>query len=187
MRNPRSARQHTPRGLRGQRGAYAVEFALVFSVFFLVMYGVFTFGLIFAAQQSLNLAAQDGARAALRWQAGEPGASIPARAGQAEAVARQRIRWLARVGGNAVSVTVCRTEDGAKVQLNGAGGAGCGAQLLQEGQLEVLVRYDYRAAPLMPGLLGPLAVVTPASLAGRATVCLGSTRGFAGACRDGAA
>ena len=189
MKVPRTTCHGTPPGSHSQCGAYAVEFALVFTVFFLVMYGVFTFGLIFAAQQSLNLAAEDGARAALRWQAGAVGPSLSARAGQAETVARQRADWLARVGGNAITVSVCRNEGGAKVRLNGegAGTGSCGTQFLQEGQLEVLVHYDYRNAPLVPELLGRLAVLTPASLVGRATVCMGSAWGFAGACRDGAA
>src|SRR3546814_6842036 len=37
-----------------QRGAYAVEFALVFPLFFLIVYATLTYGLIFTAQQSLN-------------------------------------------------------------------------------------------------------------------------------------
>lgn len=185
----RMPRHASPRTLRrGQRGAYAVEFALVFGLFFLLAYAVLTYGLIFAAQQSLNLAAEDGARAALRWQPGTGNQALSARAAQAQAVARQRADWLARVAGPAISVAVCRAEGGAKSRLDGAGDpAACGNGVLQEGQLEILVRYDYRAAPLVPELLGSLAVMTPASLVGRATVCMSSARGFAQACRDGVA
>jgi len=53
-----------------QKGAYAVEFAFVFVIFFLVLYGMITYGLIFAAQQSMNFAAESGARAGLQWQSG---------------------------------------------------------------------------------------------------------------------
>src|SRR5690554_5870378 len=53
-----------------QKGVYAVEFAFVFVVFFLILYGMITYGLIFAAQQSMNFAAESGARAGLQWQAG---------------------------------------------------------------------------------------------------------------------
>ena len=53
-----------------QKGAYAVEFAFVFVIFFLILYGMITYGLIFAAQQSMNFAAESGARAGLQWQSG---------------------------------------------------------------------------------------------------------------------
>ncbi|MEI2415642.1 TadE/TadG family type IV pilus assembly protein [Orrella sp. JC864] len=175
-------------GAARQRGAYAVEFALVFGLFFLVLYGVLTYGLIFTAQQSLNLAAEDGARAALRWQAGAGDASLAARAGHAADVARTRADWLGRVGGGAsLNVVVCAGQGPGKTVLAGAGGAQCSAQPLQQGQIEVLVRYDYRRAPLVPELLGPLAVLTPAALVGRATVCMGTAWGFTQTCRDAAA
>jgi Flp pilus assembly protein TadG len=48
-----------------QRGLAAVEFALVFPIFFLIFYGLVTYSLIFVAQQSLALAASEGARSAL--------------------------------------------------------------------------------------------------------------------------
>lgn len=51
-----------------QRGAYVVEFAFVFILLFILIYGLLTFGMVFAAQQSLNLSAQEGARSLLRYQ-----------------------------------------------------------------------------------------------------------------------
>lgn len=54
---------------RAQRGTLAIEFAIVFPLFFLVFYAIVTYSLIFVAQQSLTLAAEEGARAALRYQA----------------------------------------------------------------------------------------------------------------------
>ncbi|KLU20452.1 pilus assembly protein TadE, partial [Caballeronia mineralivorans PML1(12)] len=48
----------------------AVEFAIVFPLFFLVFYAIVTYSMIFVAQQSLTLAASEGARAALRYQTG---------------------------------------------------------------------------------------------------------------------
>lgn len=57
-------RQAQPRAWQRQRGATAVEFALVFPLFFLIFYAIVTFGLIFAVQQNLTLAATEGARAA---------------------------------------------------------------------------------------------------------------------------
>lgn len=48
--------------VRSQRGAVVVEFALVFSLFILVVSGIISFGAAFAAQQSVTHAAAEGAR-----------------------------------------------------------------------------------------------------------------------------
>lgn len=50
-----------------QRGAYALEFALVFVVFLTLVLGLIAAGVTFASQQLLTLAAEDGARASLRY------------------------------------------------------------------------------------------------------------------------
>lgn len=50
-----------------QCGAAVIEFAFVFPIFFVIFYAVITYGLIFVAQQSITLAAAEGARAALRY------------------------------------------------------------------------------------------------------------------------
>src|SRR3546814_735917 len=52
-----SALRHVSGSCRTQLGAYAVEFALIFMVFFSVLYGIMMYGMLFTAQQSLNLAA----------------------------------------------------------------------------------------------------------------------------------
>lgn len=46
-----------------QRGVAAVEFALVFSFLFLLLYGIATFGAALYTQQVVTRAAEDGARA----------------------------------------------------------------------------------------------------------------------------
>jgi Flp pilus assembly protein TadG len=56
------------RRVHAQRGATAIEFALLFPLFFAILYAIITFSLIFVAQQNLTLAAEEGARAALNWQ-----------------------------------------------------------------------------------------------------------------------
>lgn len=48
-----------------QGGASAIEFALVFPLFFLLFYGLVSWGLILTLQHGLNYAAQSAARAAL--------------------------------------------------------------------------------------------------------------------------
>ncbi|AXF20459.1 pilus assembly protein TadE [Burkholderia pyrrocinia] len=56
-----------PSAWRRQRGVAAVEFAIVFPLFFLIAYAIVTFGMIFIIQQSLTFAASEGARAALNY------------------------------------------------------------------------------------------------------------------------
>ncbi|KQX88973.1 TadE/TadG family type IV pilus assembly protein [Variovorax sp. Root473] len=55
----------SPNTGRRQRGIAAIEFALVFLLLFIAMYGVATFGAIFYTQQAISRAAEDGARAAM--------------------------------------------------------------------------------------------------------------------------
>ena len=102
IKPPREGQLATRRGVikKYQQGAYALEFALVFPLLFLFMYGLLTFGLIMTAQQSLNFAAESGARAALI----EPGAGqdgpmlspdrLQARAARAKEVAADQVQWL---------------------------------------------------------------------------------------------
>ena len=50
---------------RSARGAAAVEFAFVFPVLFLLIYGVIVYSYIFMLQESINYAAQQAAEAAV--------------------------------------------------------------------------------------------------------------------------
>ena len=55
-------RRHKRQG--GQRGIAAVEFALVFGLLLVLLYGIATFGAALYIQQAVSRAAEDGARAA---------------------------------------------------------------------------------------------------------------------------
>src|SRR5690606_34976693 len=69
-----------------------------------------TYGLIFAAQQTLNFAAEGAARAALQWQPGELAVSRTARAQQAQTTALDLASWVNKLAGdNVLSVAVCDT------------------------------------------------------------------------------
>lgn len=61
--NPRPG--HAERRARRRWGGAAVEFALVFPAFFVLLYGLVNYGLLFALQQSMIVAAEDAARAAV--------------------------------------------------------------------------------------------------------------------------
>lgn len=150
-----------------QRGAYALEFALVFPLLFILIYALLTFGLIMTAQQSLNYAAESGARAALVAPGADPdlGGLTPAereqvlrnrllsRVEQARAEADEQVRWLSDwVGAQYVRVS---------------------AELINN-EVRVGIIYDYGRAPLVP-MLGPsglFALVVPARLDGQAQVNL---------------
>ena len=87
-----------------QQGAAAIEFAFLFPIFFLIFYAIITYGLIFAAQQTLALAAAEGARAAVRYPSVPTGgtmtkpAQLQARLTAACATAALATDWLSRMG-----------------------------------------------------------------------------------------
>jgi Flp pilus assembly protein TadG len=54
----------TTRRVRGEEGAAAVEFAIVVSLLFTIIFGIMEFGLAFFQLQNLRSAAREGARAA---------------------------------------------------------------------------------------------------------------------------
>ena len=51
-----------------QRGVYALEWAIIFPVFFMLLYATLNFGLTFLVRESMQWSAEDGARAFLRYQ-----------------------------------------------------------------------------------------------------------------------
>lgn len=159
---------------RRQAGVYAVEFALVFPVFFLVFYGLLSFGVITTVQQSLTMAAEEGARASLRY-------FLPAGAGSVEQqfigrlthacdVAKHRVDWLGQVGGtptapscNAVIQGPCQQANGTidatqtcSVTLGAASGAAvaCGYAQGEQCSATLTMSFAYGSNPLVPSLPG---------------------------------
>lgn len=194
----RKNEKQRPRGSRRfvcaqqrQLGVYAVEFAIVFPIFFLLFYGVLTFGLIFTAQQSLTLAAEDGARATLRYQmTSTPAASsammaqLRERLALACQVATARTSWLASAG----AALTCQGEvRGLCANADGTLGTGsctvtfvagvpsanvfCGYSPSQQCLSTLTVTYAYGASPLVPTLPG-IGMIVPNTLRGIATVTL---------------
>jgi len=145
-------------------------------VFFLVLYGILTFGLAFLAQNSLTLAAQDGARKVLQWQAGTT--SLTARANAGRDTALDIAQWVSSMSSAPIKVAVCSSGG----TLSSSAGGTCSGQTLAPDQIEVTVSYAYGANPLIPNVPLLQAVLVPASsvLSARATVHLGNTLGVGG-------
>lgn len=150
-----------------QKGAAAIEFAIIFPIFFLIFYAVVTYGLIFAAQQTITLAASEGARAAVRYQKGGRDVDrLELHKKAACDMANESLQWLRKIAGQTsdlvkgdcikgiVEVTSTSTA------CSGLSGVSC---------MQVVVKYDYKKAPFIPRLLGPLmSLPTPNILQGQA-------------------
>lgn len=147
LRSPRNASR------RMQRGATAVEFAMVFPLFFMVLYAIVTYSLIFVAQQNLTLASEEGARAALNYQRA---ASVPAalslRAAAACTTASNIISGLIRTATCAQTSTPCSFD--ATMQC-----------------IAVTLTYNYAGNPLVP-TIPLLDLALPRTLTSTATVQL---------------
>jgi Flp pilus assembly protein TadG len=145
-------------------------------VFFLVFYGILTYGLVFLAQNSVTLAAQDGARKVLQWQAGS--ASLAARANAGRDTALDIAQWMSSMSSAPIKVAVC----GSGGTLSSSAGGTCSGQPLAPDQIEVTVSYAYGANPLIPSFPLLQLAMMPASsvLSARATVHLGNTVGVGG-------
>lgn len=128
------------------RGAAAVEFALVFLLFFSLFYAIVAYGLVLTLKQSLTLSAEEGARAAVQ---DAPNAAT--RLARAESMARSGLAWLP-----AGAITVNATA--APCVVNPA--SSC---------VTVVVNYDYAGHPIVPAL-PLLGIAIPANLGATATV-----------------
>jgi Flp pilus assembly protein TadG len=139
--------------MRRERGTAAVEFAIVFPLFFTILYGIVTFSVIFVAQQNLTLAAEEGARAALNYQlASSTASALAARTAAACTAANNMVVSL-------ISGATCSST-----------WATCSYDTAME-CVNVTLTYNYAAKPLVPTL--PLmSVAMPASLASSAMVQL---------------
>jgi Flp pilus assembly protein TadG len=141
------------RRMRSQRGATAVEFALVFPLFFTVLYAIVTFSLVLVAQQNLTLAAEEGARAALNWQTNTSIDSALDNRGKAACDAATLL------AAPLVSAMQCAHS-----------AASCGPNNAMK-CISVALTYDYKTYPLVPTL--PLLSFTiPNTLSSSATVQL---------------
>lgn len=160
MITPRRTRQPA----RCQVGAYALEYAIVFPVLFVVTYAIISYAILFAVRLGMQNAAEEGARAALRYQTISAGCTsqLTCRKLAAQTVAKERIDWLPTA---TVEAKTCllNTDDSCTSSSTPA----CGSTLDQRCQMIVTVSYDYAARPLAPPLPG-FGFLLPSKLQGRA-------------------
>ena len=148
------------RRVRSERGAQAVEFALVLPFLLLIVFGIIAYGFVFAAQLSMNSSARDAARAGVV----QPITGNPM---TCQAVALQAKNASSTIGltPSKVSVQVSSpTASGSpacKVAADGSASGSTGTTMCtgssQDGQLVVLVTYDSVKVPVpmvpVPGKL----------------------------------
>lgn len=155
-------RSEAPRraaGPRRQRGVAAIEFAIVFLLFFILVWGILTYGFVFAAQQTLTLAAENGARAALHYQAGaqDVATSTALRTAAAQQATAKSLEWLQKFN------PLYYPQGAVTVQ---GGSCAYDAALTC---FTVSVTYPYAQHPLIPPMPG-LGLFIPQTLVGKAAM-----------------
>jgi len=125
-----SSIQRVKRRLSRQNGAAAVEFAIVAMVFLLFLYGIITYGFIFGLDQSINHAAEEGARSAIS------STTEAAAITQAHDTALDRLSWLgSNIQPGDVVATVADCVNDASVRC-----------------LTVTITYPWETRPIVPKL-----------------------------------
>lgn len=147
--------QFANRARKRQQGIAAIEFAIVFPVFFAILYGIITYGLILAAQQTLTMSASEGARAFLRYQT-----NVAERKTSACAVSNVATLWIRSIAGAAAASSNCVPAGQAGVHVSDP--EACGAYKCRK----IIVTYNYKLNPLIP----PLGLPVPDALTGSAIV-----------------
>jgi len=124
---------------RGEAGAAALEFALVFPVFFLILYGMLHYGIVFVVSYGMTSAANDAARAAIQVSPEEEDyASLVVTRARAAAVAR--LDWL-----NSAQKAIVLGTGGERVVVSLQSDATLGAVV------EIGISYpDYATQPILP-------------------------------------
>lgn len=131
-------------------GVAAVEFALVFPVLFLMLYGLLTYSLIFAMQHSLSLAAAEGGRAAVRFLSTKD--TTDARRDAACDQMEKSLSWLIDLGID-FSCPAGGGGSGLSVEFKSYPQVSCLNQNTTLDCLDIKLTYAYGAHPLIPKLL----------------------------------
>lgn len=151
---------------RRQRGVAAIEFALVFGVLFLGIYGLVTFCGVLYVQQVISRAAEDGARAAQSFRSDTPAADLQTNV----RTAVYRSLALSMITPASEGAAPSSKEDWLRDKM-----AGTPPEVtVSSGEIAVKVTYPYRANPLLPAV--PLTGSwMPEQLLGKATAARSSS------------
>lgn len=148
-----------------QRGVYALEWAIIFPVFFMLLYAIISFGLAFLVRESMQLAAEDGARAALRYQADRS-----KRQEEARTVVINKLDWLPsdlKPSTNAINVNVCQASD----IENCSPTLICGIKVDERCMIRLDFSIPYGSAPLAPSLrMFGMDLLNPSELTANASI-----------------
>lgn len=129
---------------RQQQGVAAIEFALVFGVLFLGIYGLITFSGVLYVQQVVSRAAEDGARAAQFFRSDTPAADLQANV----RTAVYRSLALSMITPASEGSTPTSKEAWIRAKM-----AAIPPEVnLPPGEIVVKVTFPYRANPLLPPL-----------------------------------
>jgi Flp pilus assembly protein TadG len=122
--------------MKAENGVAAVEFAIVAMVFLVILFGILTYGFIFGLDQTMNHAAEEGARAAIATTTDSAAIST------AESVAAARLGWLgSRVTDMTIDATIvtgptdCETDTSIKC-------------------IKVTLTYPWNTKPIIPQFPG---------------------------------
>ena len=146
-----------------QHGVYALEWAIVFPVFFIVLYAIVGYGLAFLVRESMQYAIEDGARAALRYQP-----SRELRLKTAQQVALEGLSWLPdalKPDLSEIQVQVCQLSSTSAC----APDLVCGTDVSNRCIVTVQLAIPYGTMPLAPSLPG-LGFLLPETIFASASV-----------------
>lgn len=159
MRNIAKSRQMPKR----QTGVVTLEYAFLLIVGLIpLLLFTFTGTLIFAAKQSLSLAAAEGSRAALRY------GDISQRQQSACLAARRSMLWLLNFSGQDPD---CASAASAPIQVSGSYPCEPGSPV---NCMRVTVSYDYDQNPFIPGTGALYGWTVGTPLSSQAVVQLGN-------------
>lgn len=142
-----------------ERGAVAVEFAFIFPLLFLLMYGIVVYSYVFVLNSALHYAAQEAAESVVQV---APEAGEDVKRQRAQMTARSALDWLPAAqrgrivgeSGEAVQVGFCPGLAGEVCPDCPSGATDCGAVV-------VTLEFGLRDPPLFPRVTLPLVGTVP--------------------------
>jgi hypothetical protein len=166
-----------------QNGATALEFGLTFPVFFMVFWAILHFGLVFTARLTLQHAAEEGAREALR--SGPAVAeeeiacggidpdytmslSLSERLSRARNASCLQANWLAVFATPTVDAVICSGGEDDCLSNPPTAEPDCVADGCQ---IAIRVSYPYDQSPIIPALPG-FGLIAPQTVSGTARTAL---------------